>query len=138
MIDQGTFKLIVYSMLTGVTVAVLYTYYVKAVLGAFVRKLIEIDASTVESAMTLKELGCDKKFLIKFTLQSSKHFKETVHSTETEPPKYYLPVEVREIAVAKYKDDGSTLWQVLLTVLLFIIIILVCTWVLPSVTDIFV
>lgn len=102
-------QLIVWSMFTGVVIATLAGYLIKSKFGAFIRKLLENGIDSPEKAITLEELGLQKKFFIKFGLRSHTNYKNMLVAI-TEDGKFYanntytaFPPAFKEFTVVKRK-----------------------------------
>lgn len=102
-------QLIVWSLFIGVVIAAIAGYLIKLKFGAFVRKLLENEIDSPEKAVTLEELGLQKKIFIKFSLRSHANYKNMIVAI-TEDGKFYannsytdeIP-EFREFVVVKRK-----------------------------------
>ena len=60
---------IVFGVFIGVMIAAGYSIYLKKILGAFVRKLISLDAFSAENSKSLAELGMEKNLPVKLGLR---------------------------------------------------------------------
>jgi len=129
---MSTVEQILLAFIFGVTVAAIYTFYTKSVLGSLVRKLFEHNAFDTDSAISLEEAGCKKSFLIKYSLRQGTDFAETVKSFEG---RYYIPEDKIEKAEYKYKSEGITVFVVLAAVLAFAIIALASIYVFPDLME---
>ena len=81
-------QLVVWSLFIGVVVATVAGYLIKSKFGAFIRKLLENEIDSPEKAVTLEELGMQKKILIKFGLKSHTNYKNMLVAI-TEDGKFY-------------------------------------------------
>ncbi len=127
-----SYEQIILAFIVGVSVAAAYTFYTKSVLGSLVRKLFENNAFDEDSAITLEEAGCDKKFLLKYSLRPGTDFAETVRSVNG---KYYIPEENIEKAESKYKGEGITVLIVLAAILVLALIALAGIYIFPDFMD---
>ncbi len=101
-------------MFTGVVIAVIAGYLIKARFGAFIRKLLENEINSPEKAVTLDELGIKKAPFIKFGLKSHSNYKNLLVAI-TEDGKYYAnntytdePPTIAEQTVIKRKRHRGT------------------------------
>ena len=81
-------QLIVWSLFIGVIIAALAGYFIKSKFGVFIRKLLENDINSPEKAVTLEELGLNKKIFIKLGLKSHSNYKNMLVAI-TEDGKYF-------------------------------------------------
>lgn len=73
-----TLEIVVWSLFAGVILALLGTLYNKRILGAFVRKLLTLEAVDADSAKTLEEAGFDKNKAVLFALRKNGGLRSTV------------------------------------------------------------
>lgn len=112
----------------GVGLAVLYTYFIKKVLGGFIRRLEEKEASSIENALTLAELGYSgfSARVIYAFLGESSSLRRFVGAPELvresiEEQKYYLLPEKKDLALKRYSDKGLNLRALILSAVALII-----------------
>ena len=70
-------ELIVWSACIGFNIAMIVAYIIRKTTGVFVSKLFDAEATDVESAKTLSELGC-KSRLLKLFLKDGSTLRRTV------------------------------------------------------------
>ncbi len=148
-IDSET---IVWLMFFGICLGAVYAFFTKRFLGGLVRKLIAEKAASESSAMTLAELGYGKvssafmKRCLKEGCGLRKYvgvvFPEThgerdllIHE-KTEEQRYFLPYDKYEIAEKRYGDSGTTFGVLVLTVVLFFVVAVISTVVVPFMINI--
>lgn len=122
---------IVWTVLAGVGVAVFYLWYVRRYVGVFVRKLIELDATSKETALSLSELHCKQTLPLRQALKEGGSLSETVQTVPGDPIRYYLPEKRLERAKSKYRKENASIPFLLLTVCLLIVIGVLFTFVYP-------
>ncbi len=113
---------IVWTILAGVGVAVFYLWYVRRYVGVFVRKLIEIDATSEETAVSLAELHCKKTLPLRRALRKDGSLSSTVKTVQGNPTRYYLPKKQLDRAKSKYRKENASVPFLLLSVCLLIVI----------------
>ena len=90
LIYSGEFnlKIMLWSLFIGISIAILISYVIKIKFGAFVRYLLEKNASTPETAISLDEFGRSGRFIIKFCLKDHNNYKNMLVAA-TEDGKFY-------------------------------------------------
>lgn len=121
---------IIWMFTLGVSVAMCISYYNSRFLGKLVRKLIDIDATTPESALSLDELGIKMSPAIKYSLRPGTSFSQTVMKTQDD--RYYIAPERLSLAKAKYRGKDVTIVFLILCLLGFAVIAFALTQVLPD------
>ncbi len=108
-------QLIVWSLFIGVVVATIAGYLIKAKFGAFIRKLLENEINSPEKAVTLDELGLQKKLFIKLALKSHTNYKNMLVAI-TEDGRFFAnnaytdtPPTFKEFAAVKRKRAPSVI-----------------------------
>lgn len=128
---------IVWMLLTGIAVAAVYLWYSRSFLGGLVRKLIEIDASSPETAVALPAIHCRLTPPLRLALREGGALHETVLRTEGADGQtlYYLAPEKREVAKAKYRNEGTSIFFLFLLIGLLVVIGLLFTFLYPVVAE---
>ncbi len=121
---------IVWMFVLGACVAMCIGYYNARFLGRLVRKLIEIDASSPESALTLDELGLKMTPALKYSLRPGTSFSETVLKTEDE--RYYIAPDKLAMAKTKYHGKDTTIVFLLLCILGLVVVAFALNRILPD------
>lgn len=121
---------IVWMFVLGASVAMCISYYNVRFLGRLVRKLIEIDASSPESALTLDELGIKITPALKYSLRPGTSFSETVLKTEDD--RYYIAPDKLAMAKTKYRGKDTTIVFLLLCLFGLIVVAFAVTRILPD------
>ena len=116
--------------MVGFGVAAIVTYYNKKFLGSLVRSLLEIDATSEESAISLSEIGIKLSPAMKHALRPGTSFSKTV--VVTEDGKYYIEPSRVELAKSKYHDEKITVVFVLLILLILSAAALAVTYIFPD------
>ncbi len=89
----------------GIIIAAVSTVYNKRYLGDFVRLLISKNCSSKDSALTLGELGCEKRFGIKNAIKNGGSLNRWVRCVEEE--EFYEALgRAREEHYEKYKGNA--------------------------------
>lgn len=154
-----TLEIIVWSMFLGIIIGAIITLYNKSVLGAFVRKLLEIGATTPESAKTLEETGFSNNIFVKYTLQIKSTYRKIIQAAAINnsvpdsvvtnekaakrkrkraqrPPlselKFFIPEEMTMRAHSFYSNKGTSLLIVIMTVALFLTVAILSLMIIPN------
>ena len=114
----------------GAAIAMVIMYYNARFLGRLVRKLIQIDATSPESAMPLSELGLKITPALKHSLRPGTSFSETVLKTEDD--RYYIAPDKLSMAKAKYRGKDTTIVFVLLCILALVVVAFAFSKILPD------
>ncbi len=121
---------LIWMFMIGASIAMVIMYYNARFLGRLVRKLIQIDASSPESAMSLDELGIKMTPALKYSLRPGTSFSETV--LKTEDNRYYIAPDKFEMAKAKYRGKDTTIVFILLCILALAIVAFAFSKILPD------
>ena len=99
-------RLTVLGIFIGIIIACIAMAYHKKVLGGIVRRLIEKECLSPESAMSASELGYKKNFFIKYALERSVSLRSIVKCVEEDE---YLAAqaEAKALSDEKRKEDPS-------------------------------
>ena len=103
---------IIWMRVLGAMVSSCVMYYNARFLGRLVRALIEIDATSPESALTLEELKLKMNPALKYSLNRGGSFSETV--LVTDDGRYYIAPEKLDMAKSKYRGKDTTFLFLLL------------------------
>lgn len=120
----------------GVGVAIITVYYNNRFLGKLVRKLIEIDATSEDTALTPEELGVKITPFVKYALRPETSFSKTVLTTSD--GKYYIAPDKVSMAKSKYSGKEASLGFVIVCVLLLLLVTGALLLIFPDVVDAFV
>ena len=105
---------LIWMFVIGAAIAMIVMYYNVRFLGQLVRKLLQIDATSPESAISLDELGLKMSPAVRYSLRPGTSFSETVLSTED--GRYYIAPDKVSMAKSKYKGKDTTIVFVLLCI----------------------
>ena len=97
---------VIWPMMIGVFLAVLIAYFNKRSIGRLVKKLLAAPADSEESALSLSDMGLDKKSYIKYSLREGSTLSAMVKRTED--GRYYIPEELGYRAETTYYPDRSS------------------------------
>ncbi len=126
---------IVWTILAGIAVASGILWYNRRFLGAFVHKLIEIDATTPETAVTIEELHLAQSAPLKNALREDGTLHDSILSTDEEPPRYYIAPKKLPMLKAKYRKENASIFSVILIICLLIVTGVLFTVLYPIVSD---
>ncbi len=126
---------ILWMFVLGSMVATLTVYYNSRFLGRFVRALIAIDATSPESALTMKELGIKSSPALRQALKPDGSFAQIV--IKTADNRYYIAPEKVPLAKVKYRTKDTTLLFVLMSLAIILIAGIAFNWLLPDLVDAF-
>lgn len=117
----------------GAAIAMIVMYYNIRFLGRLVRKLIEIDATSPETALTLEEIDIKLSPAIKRSLRPGTSFSETV--LRTEDGRYYIAPDKLSMAKSKYRGKDVNLVFILISFVMLAVFAYVLTLILPDIID---
>jgi hypothetical protein len=124
---------IIWMFTLGAAVAMAIMYYNIRFLGRLVRKLIEIDATSPESALTLEEIDMKLSPALKHSLRPGTNFSETV--LRTEDGRYYIAPDRLSMAKSKYRGKDVNLVFILISFVFLLIFAYVLTLILPDIIE---
>jgi len=145
-----TFVYIVEMMIVGFVIASGYIYYNKILLGSFVRTLLSEGCLSMQSAKTLSELGFMKNPFVRFSLRPSTSLCRIVSSADESfysegkrtggkkekrdfsTLRFYISEEKYSKAEKLYEDSGVTALAVLATAIVFLIVAVICYYMIPE------
>ena len=130
-----SFEVFLWSMFFGICLASVYTFFLKKVLGDFVKALINAGAVNVYGAKSLEELGYAENKLIKFALRPNEPLRKALSVPDDQPDKYFIPPESVETVEKRFCSHSSTLWTLFLTLSLFLFIVLILRWLSPYILN---
>lgn len=128
---------ILWMLLAGIGIAAAYLWYSRNFLGVLVRKLIEIDASSPETAVSLSAIHCRLTPPLRLALREGGALYETVlrvDGTDGEPL-YYLSPEKLDMAKAKYRNEGTSVFFLLLLIVMLVVLGLLFTIFYPKISE---
>ena len=126
---------IVWTVLAGIAIAAGILWYNRRFLGAFVCKLIQIDATSPETAVTLEELHCKESAPLKNALREDGSLCDAILTTQDVPPRYYIAPKKLSMLKAKYRKENASIFGVILIICLLIVIGVLFTVLYPIVSD---
>ena len=90
LLSDGSFniKIMIWSVFIGISIAVVVSYIIKFKFGAFVRYILEKNADSPETAVSLDDFGKTSRFIIKTCLQNHQNYKNMLVAV-TSDGKYY-------------------------------------------------
>lgn len=138
-----SFELVIWCIYVGFVAASVMSLYYKRYLGNFVRALLENEAFTPESAMTLEELGFANNSMIKGQLRGRGVYSSLVYesndtvelhgdsalpvyhdSIDFSTARFFIPYELRIRAELKFEKKGTHIMGVVIAVIGFFILAL--------------
>ena len=132
----NSLTMIVTSFFIGIVLASVAMLYHQLFLGGIVRRILKKKALSEESALTAEELGYSgHNFLVKFALRDNSTFAKTVHRTGGEVKRYFIPEDMRIRAEIRFREKGNSIFGVLLTILLFLVVGYVSLTIIPWFID---
>ncbi len=128
------YKQVLWAFMIGVSCAAVYLFLVRRFLGTFVRKLLEHDAFTPETAVGFEDIEMKNNFFIKRSLRPGTDFSQTVLEHEG---KYYIPEDKLEKAESKYKSATGGVLILFLAIIIFAVVTAVAVYVFPHLAEMF-
>jgi len=133
-----TLELIVWSLFIGIVIAAVIIVYNKRVLGSLVRALLDANAFSPESALSLADTKCKALPLIRLSLREGSTFRNLVGMVPAESKgneKYFINPDCESKARSMYQNTGSDIIAVIVTLLLFFAVALLTINFLPVLLD---
>ncbi|HPE94581.1 MAG TPA: hypothetical protein PLT66_00750, partial [Bacillota bacterium] len=106
-------------------------------LGGFVHALIEAGAVNVYTAKTPEELGFGNNKAVIRALSKPTTLRKSLEESTEAPGSFYIDPDNTEQIGRRFCDKNITVWQVVLTVGIFLLITLICTWLIPLIGKLF-
>ncbi len=97
---------VIWPMIIGVYIAIIIIFINKKTIGRLVKKLLSASADSEESAVSLKELGLEKKPSLRYALRPSSTLSNIIKRTEDE--RYYIPEDKSYRAESLYTQKRVT------------------------------
>ena len=124
---------ILWLLMIGFAAAAVAVYCSNRFLGGFVRALLAVDATSPESALTMKELGVKSNPLLRAALGRKGEFSRMV--ADAGGGRYYITPERIELAKVKYREKGAGMLSVLLLIAVAALCTLAFTYIFPEILD---
>jgi len=126
---------VVWTVLTGIGIAIVYLWYQRKFVGTFVRKLLTIDADSPETAVSMQELHCKMTPPLQLALREEGALWDAVLKTEEEEPRYYVSPPKKKMLEAKYKNENVGFFAVLLGICILVAIGILFTVLYPVLSN---
>ncbi len=97
---------VIWPIMIGVFLAILIAYFNKRSIGKLVQKLLAAPADSEENALSLSDMGLEKRSYIKYALRRGGTLSSIVKMTED--GRYYIPEEQGYRAETTYYPDRSS------------------------------
>ena len=146
-----TLEIVIWSLFIGIVIGVFGSFYVKQILGAFVRKLLEVDASSPLTAKTLSDTGFEKNYFVINALKSTSSLRKLIRCADEDASdndesklsakqrkeklmstRWYIPHELCDRAEFMYSSKGNSLGVALIAIAAFLIAALISFTVVPD------
>lgn len=101
LLSDGSFnlKIMIWSVFIGISIAIVVSYIIKIKFGAFIRFILEKNAESPESAVTLDDFGKTSRFIIRACLKNHQYYKNLLVAI-TEDGRYYTNCKYYDTAPA--------------------------------------
>lgn len=120
---------ILWMFMLGCAVAVVIVYYNNRFLGRLVRALIDIEATSPETAMPADELEVKVTPALKRALRPGTSFSEIVIKTEDD--RFYIAPDKVALAKAKYRSKETTIIFVVMSLIILALAAVALSYVFP-------
>ena len=121
---------VIWMFMIDASIAMVMMYYNARFLGRLVRKLIQIDATSPESAMSIEELGLKMTPALKYSLRPGTSFSQAVLKTEDD--RYYIAPDRLSMAKSKYRGKDTTIVFILLCIIALFVVAFAVSKILPD------
>lgn len=129
---------ILWLILIGIGIATFYVYFIRRFVGTFVRKLIEIDAGTPDTAVTLQELHMKMTLPLKMALRQNGSLDGAVLRVGKEgETRYYIAPEKVDMLKFKYRKENLPLLFLLIVLFAIIAVGLILDYTFPKLQELF-
>ncbi len=145
LVSGSSVELILICCYLGILVACGLAIYDKRVMGSFIRTLLQRGATSPETALTLKELGFDKKGAVVRALRGNGMFKDTVFEAgdtvefdrenhalpifrekfDPSAARFYIPAPLKYRAEVRFEKKGTHIMMMALAAILFGVLLLI-------------
>ncbi len=126
---------IVWMFMLGCAIATLTVYYNNRFLGKLVRALIDIEATSPETATSIEELGVKMTPFLSRALRPESSYSEIVLKTDDE--KYYIAPDRISLAKAKFRSKDATVIFLLMSLVILGLATVALTYIFPEAVDSF-
>ena len=130
--DLGV-RTIIWMFMIGAAAGTLIMFYNNRFLGGLVRALLEIDATSPETAISAEELKIKITPFIKRSLRPGTSFSETVLKTADD--RYYIAPDKIGLAKMKYRGKEMSIIFLIMTLLIIAISGLALTYIFPDIIN---
>lgn len=140
-----TLDIVIWSIFIGIVLGAFYTYYIKSILGSFVRRLLAEEAFTPQTAKKLDQMGFAKNIIIRHALRDKSPIRKIVKAAapadgegssaprfDPLAARFYIPEELRYRADIMFDAKGSSLPVAIIAVLAFFVAALISFAVIPD------
>ena len=128
-------KTIIWMFMLGMSAAIFVVYYNNRFLGKIVRKLIEIDATSSDTALPPEDLGVKITPFVKYALRPNTSFSETVLTTAD--GRFYISPARLSMAKSKYSGKDSSTTFVIICIFILLLVTFALLAVFPDIIDTF-
>lgn len=128
-----TIEYVLWAFMIGVAIATVYTFYTKRILGTLVRKLIAIDACSPETAISLEQLNYKLNSAVRYSLRKGTSFSDTVLIDDN--GNYYINPRNLNKAKIQYRNEGTSVYLLLVTLVVLLGVALISTYIYPQVAE---
>lgn len=111
---------IIWMILAGIALASIIVLYNKQVLGKFVRKLISIDATSPESAVSAEEMNVRINGFIRLAMRNNGTLHGVVGETGSDTKAYFIFPEQLDRAKSKYRKENLS-WILIIAGILLLL-----------------
>lgn len=127
---------ILWMLLAGIGIATVSVFFTRRFVGSFVRKLIEIDAASPETAVTPEELHCRMSLPLRMALREGGSLSGSVLAEESGGSKrYYIAPEKLAMLKCKYRKEKVSGFFLLLALFVIIALGLAFAYCYPLLTE---
>lgn len=126
-----TVRTVVIAATLALACGIITVFYNSRYIGRFVRAILDIDALSPESAITLGELGLKESALFRFATRPGTSLSKTV--IKTADGCYYIDPQHAELARKKYRDEHATVLLVMLLLLAVCVFAIAASYLFPEI-----
>lgn len=150
--STSSMEMVIWCIYIGLMIAVIFMFYQRQVIGAFVRALLKADAADAASAKTLNDLGFSKNYPVRNALRKGGVLRKLVWESEdnyienengvlisarqkpmdVNTARFYINDDNRIRAELRYSAKGSDIFMLIITALVALMLAYLAVTFLPD------
>ena len=148
-------EVLVWALFIGFVIASFMIFYHKRIIGSFVRALLDRQAVSADSALSIYDLGFEKNGLVKNALRSDATLRRLVwevddnmqkredgvifsartSTLDLNNAKFYIPSENKIRAELRYSAKGTDVFAIIIAVVIFMAVAYAALLLIPMISE---